>query len=136
MSKRVCYSYHPNTFVYQGLETAYECQIEKGKYILPDYSTFIAPPSENPTPNECYVWIGEKWVYQKRFEEEPFQDEKELHDIQEVTIKEKIDNLMNVKQELLRETQELVSKYKFFSQELDNLWFEYNNSQLKESDME
>lgn len=64
----------------------------------------------------------------------PKKKENSLNEDSSIDIK--IDNLMNVKQELLRETQELVSKCKFFSQELDKLWFEYNTTQLKESDME
>jgi hypothetical protein len=119
MSKRACYSYHPTTFVYEGLEAAYECQIEKGVYILPDHSTFIAPPSQKTSSNVYYIWTGSEWVCEKRIPEkikEPLQ--------------EKIDNLMNVKQELLRETQDLLSKYKFFSQELEKLWVEHNTSQL------
>lgn len=130
MNKRKCYSYHPTTFVYQGLETAYECQVETGVYILPDHSTFVAPPLETPSTNNIYVWTGENWVCQNKLIKEPIQDNENETPIQEINVKERIDILMNVKQELLREIQNLLSKYKFFSQELEKLWFEHNTSQL------
>jgi hypothetical protein len=133
MSKRVCYSYHPTTFLYQGLESAYECQIEKGVYILPDHSTFIAPPSPHPLLDEYYMWTGEEWVCKKKMIREiKTEIENDPPPAIEEPLQDKILNLMNARQELLRETQELLHKYKFFSQEVDKLWFEYNNSQLQD----
>lgn len=53
MKFKTCYSYHPETGVYQGETDAWESPLEPGIFPLPAHATFIEPPkySENQIPS-------------------------------------------------------------------------------------